>query len=48
MPKTIMARINPEINIIFVTSWREIYHLTLAVVLRADINLHAELTIKHE
>ena len=27
MLKTIVARINPKINIIFLRSWREIYHL---------------------
>ena len=32
MPKTIVARINPDVNIIFVRSWREIYHVTVAVV----------------
>ena len=32
MPKTIVARIDPDVNIIFVRSWREIYHLTVAVV----------------
>ena len=30
MPKAIAARINPEMNIIFVRSWKEIYHLTVS------------------
>ena len=32
MPKTIIAQINPEIIIIFVRLWKEIYLLTVAVV----------------
>ena len=45
MPKTIEARIDSEINIIFIRWWKEIYELTATVVkqlssvLRADINL---------
>ena len=30
MPKAVAARINPEINIIFVRCWKVIYHLTVA------------------
>ena len=32
MPKTIEARINPDVNIIVVRSWREIFLPTVAVV----------------